>query len=95
MIVSRAMGDLFIGFHTGDSDGRVVSIKYREIISNHCSSICFMLHQILNLRYYRHPTITNYVGFGPFILSINLDDVSSTNVFTMSSTNVCSTGFYV
>ena len=34
--------------------------------------------------YYRHLRITNYVSFDPFILAINLDSVSSSNVFSTS-----------
>ena len=41
-----------------------------------------MLHRIWNLRYYRRIRIIYCVGFEPFLLAINLDVVSSSNVFS-------------
>ena len=73
------MVNLFVGFRVSDSDGKSISI--RQI--NHIKSLFVnMLHQICNLRYSRHLRITNCVSFGPFILVINLDAMSSSNVFS-------------
>ena len=70
--------DLLVAFRVGDSNSRTVSIKQR----NHNKSlISSMLHHIYNLRYSRHLRNTNCVAFEPLILDINLDVVSSSNVF--------------
>ena len=43
----RTTVDLFVGFRVSDSYNRVVSIK--EVISNLCSSICFIRSRILGI----------------------------------------------
>ena len=50
---------------------------------NHIKSLFInILLQTLNLRYSRHIRIISYVGRKLFLLAINLDVVSSSNVFS-------------
>ena len=72
--------DLLVGFRIDDLDSRAVSTRQRSHIK---SLFVNMLHQIWNLRYSRHLRITNCVGLEPFILTINLDVMSSSNIFSM------------
>ena len=74
------MVDLFVGFRINNSYGIAISIKLRNHIKSLFVSI---LQQILNLKYSRHFRIPGCcVGLELFILAINLDVVSSFNVFT-------------
>ena len=66
-------------FFVDDSDGRKISIKQRRHIESHFVSI---LHKIWDFRYSRHLRIINCVNLEPFILAINLNVVSSSNVFS-------------
>ena len=70
---------LFIGFCVGDSDGSVASIEQRSHIK---SLLVSMFHQTWNRRYFRHIMITSCVGLEPFMLAINLDVMSSSNIFS-------------
>ena len=70
---------LSVGFCDDDLDYDVVSIRCRGHIK--FPFIC-MLHQTRNLRYYRHIRIITCVGLEPFLLAINLDVVSSSNVLS-------------
>ena len=66
----------FIGFRVGDSDGNAGLIRQRSHI---CSSICFIGSRILGIL----GILGLYcVGFELFILTINLDVVSSFSVFS-------------
>ena len=68
------MLDLFVGFRVDDSNDKAVLIRQR----NHIKFLFVdMLQQIWNL------TITNCKGFEYFIIDINLDVVSSSNVFNI------------
>ena len=71
--------DLLVGFHVDDSDDRAITIKQRSHIK---SLFVSMLYRILNLRYCRHLRIINCVGIKLFFLAINLDAVSSFNIFS-------------
>ena len=73
------MVDLFVGFRVGDSNDIAALIGQRSHIK---SLFVSMLHQIWNLKYFKHFKITNCVGLEPFILVINPDDVSSSNTFS-------------
>ena len=70
---------LFVGFCVGDSDGSIASIRQR---SHFKSLFVSMLYQIWNLMYSIHIRIISCVGLEPFILAINLDVLSSSNVFS-------------
>ena len=70
--------DLFVGFRMGDLNGGVVLIRQTSHIK---SLFVIMLHQIWNFRHSRHLRIINCVGIQPFSLAINLNVVSSFNVF--------------
>ena len=70
---------LFVDFCMSDSNGRVTSIKHRTHIK---SLFVSMLHQIWNPRYSRHIRIIICVGLEPFFLAINLNVLSSFNVFS-------------
>ena len=70
---------LFVGCCVGDSDSSAALIKQRSHIK---SMFVSMLHQTLNLKYSRHIRIICCVGLEPFLLAINLDVVSSSNVFS-------------
>ena len=68
------MLDLFVGFRVNDSNDKAVSIRQRSHIK---SLFVGMLQHIWNL------TITNCKGFEYFIIDINLNVVSSSNVFNI------------
>ena len=71
---------LLVGFCVDGSNGRAVSIIQRSHIN---SLLVIMHHQIMNLMYSKHLRITNRVGLELFFFfSINLDIVSSFNVFS-------------
>ena len=53
----------------------------REILIK--SPFVIMLHQIWNLKYFMHLKITNFISLDPFILAINLNALSSFNVFSI------------
>ena len=74
----RTMVDLFVGFHVIDSNDRVISIKQIKRIKY---LFVNMLHQIINLRYFRYLIYTNYVSLESFLIAINLDVMLSSNVF--------------
>ena len=67
---------LFVGFCVSDSKGNAASISERSLIK---SLFVSMLRKTWNLRYFM---IIICVGFEPFFLTINLDVVSSSNVFS-------------
>ena len=70
---------LFIGFFfMRDSNDNAASIKQKSHIK---SLLVSMLHQTWNLRYSRHIRITSCAGLESFLLAINLDVMSSSNVF--------------
>ena len=62
----------------GDSNCNTASIKQRSHIKSLFVSI---LHQTWNLKYSRHIMIISNVGLELFLLAINLDVVSFSNVF--------------
>ena len=68
---------LLVGFCVGDSDGNAALTKQRSHIISLFASI---FYQILNLRYSRHIRIISCVCLESFLLAINLDVVSSSNV---------------
>ena len=70
--------DLFVGFCMGDLNDNVVLIRQTSHIKYLFVS---MLHQIWKFRHSKHLRIINCVGIEPFILAINLNVVSSFNVF--------------
>ena len=70
---------LFIGFFMGDSNDSAASIKQKSHI---ISLLISMLHQTWNLRYFRHIRITSCIGLESFLLAINLDAMSSSNIFS-------------
>ena len=70
---------MFISFCIGDSDDNIASIRQ---ISHIKSLFVTMLHQTCNLRYSKHIRIICYVNLEPFLLAIDLDVVSSFNVFS-------------
>ena len=67
--------DLFIDFHMGNSNSRVTLIRQRSRIE---SLFIGMLYQIWNHMYSKHLRIC--VSLELFILVINLDVMSSSNV---------------
>ena len=69
---------LFDGFCVDDLDDDVVSIEQRSHIE---SLFVSMFHQTWNLRYYMHIRIISCVSLQSFLLAINLDALSSSNVF--------------
>ena len=73
------MVDFFVSFHRDNSDSITVLIRQ---ISHIKSLFVSMLKHNWNLRYSRHFRITNYVDLEPFLFIINLDVVSSSNVFS-------------
>ena len=75
---------LFIGFYVGDSDDNIASIRQKSHIK---SLLVSMLHQTWNLRYSRHIRIIFCVAFELFLITINLDAMSFSNVF--NSLNMC------
>ena len=79
--------DLFVDFCVGDSDDIAISIRQ----GSHIKSLFIdILHQIWNLKYSRHLMITNCVGLEPFILVINMNAMSSSNIFsTLVSVSKC------
>ena len=70
---------LFIGFCVDDLNRNATSIKQKTHIK---SLFINMLHQTWNLRYSRHIMIISYVGLKLFLLAINLNIVSSSNIFS-------------
>ena len=73
---------LFVGFCVSDSNGSVASIIQRSHIKS-CSSVCFIRLEILSILGNRHIRIISYVILESFILVINLDVVSYSNVFNI------------
>ena len=73
------MVDFFVGFHRDNLDSITVLIRQ---ISHIKSLFVSMLQHNWNLRYSRYFRITNYVGLELFLFIINLDVVSSSNVFS-------------
>ena len=70
---------LFIGFCVSDLDDSAALI----IQMSHIKSLFTnMLHQTLNLRYSRHIKIITCVGLKSFLFAMNLNDMSSSNVFS-------------
>ena len=63
----------------GDPDGSIALIRQR---SHFKSLFVNMLHQVSNLIYSRHIRIISCIGPEPFLLVINLDVMSSSNVFS-------------
>ena len=79
MVVSSYNDYLFVGFHVNNSDDSVISIQ----LKNHIKFIFIsILYQIYNFRYSRYILITNRICLESFTLIINLDVVSSSNVFS-------------
>ena len=72
--------DLFVSFRVDDSDYKIILIRHKSHIK---FLFVGMLHQMWNLRYSRHLRITKYVNLEPFVFAINLDAVSSSNVFSV------------
>ena len=70
---------LFVGFCVSNSDSSVASIRQRSHIK---SLFVIMLHQIWKLRYSRHIRIISCIDLESFLLIINLNIVSSSNVFS-------------
>ena len=70
---------LFIGVCVGESGDNTALIRQRSHIKSLFVSI---LHQTGNLMYSKHIRIISCVGIEPFLLVINLDVVSSYNIFT-------------
>ena len=62
-----------------DSDDNAASIRQRSHIK---SLLVSMFHETWNLRYSRHIRITTCVCLVSFLLAINLDAMSSSNVFS-------------
>ena len=71
---------LFIGFCIGDSDDNAVLIRQRSYFK---SLFVSMLHQTLNLIYSRNIRIISCVCFELFLLTINLNAMSFSNVLTI------------
>ena len=69
---------LFVGFCVDDLDDNSVSIRQR---SHFKSLFVSMFHQTWNLIYSKHIMIISCIGLEPFLFAINLDVVSSFNVF--------------
>ena len=74
-----ACSSLFVGFCVSDLDDRAALIIQRSHIK---SLFTNMLHQTLNIRYSRHIKIITCVGLQSFLFAINLNDMSSYNVFS-------------
>ena len=69
---------LFVGFSVDDSDGNAALIGQKSHIK---SIFVNMLHQTSILKYSRHIRIISCVGLEPFVIVINLDAMSFSNVF--------------
>ena len=63
----------------GDLDDNAIPIKQ---ISHIKFLLIIMFHQTSNLRYFKYIRITSCIGLEPFLLTINLDVMSSFNVFS-------------
>ena len=63
----------------GDSDDNATSTRQKNHI---ISMLVSMFHQTYNFRYSKYIKIITYVGLKSFLLAINLDTMSFSNVFS-------------